>query len=80
MGTKSEREARNYDCPRLGEPVVFSYLFTQKTSGHGDPRGVHCAGARKCGVEQVGQDGDSEFDWGLCPLRPELVREGFLPP
>ena len=80
MRAKSEREARNYDCPRLGEAVVFSYLFGPETDGHRDPRGVHCAGARRCGVERTGQDGASELDWSICPLRPELVRQGFLPP
>lgn len=79
MRSKSEREVRNYSCPRLGKVVVFSYLFEQTEVGHGAPRGAHCAGARECGVERVGQGGPSTFDWSDCPLRPELVREGFLP-
>jgi hypothetical protein len=70
----------SYDCPRLGRVVVVSHLFEPADVGRGAPRGVHCAGARECGVERVGQDGRVEFDWSDCPLRPELVREGFLPP
>ena len=77
---RSEREIRNYSCPRLGKAVVVSYLFEPTAVGHGAPRGVHCAGARECGVERVGQGGKSEFDWSECPLRPDFVREGFLPP
>ncbi|MCK4916141.1 MAG: hypothetical protein KAS89_08215, partial [Candidatus Eisenbacteria sp.] len=79
LRAKSEREVRNYACPLLGKPVVVSYLFEQAGIGHGAPRGVHCAGARECGVERVSQGGGSEFDWAVCPLRPDLVREGFLP-
>jgi len=78
--SRSEREVRNYDCPRLGRPVVFSYLFEQTSFGHGGPRGVHCAGARECGVERVVADGAHEFDWSVCPLRADLVRDGFLAP
>lgn len=80
LRTQSEREARNYACPRLRETVVFSYLFEETATGHGAPRGVHCTGARECGVERASQAGRAEFDWSICPLRPELVREGFLPP
>lgn len=79
MKTSSEREARNYDCPRVGRPVVVSYLFEENDAGHGTPRGVQCGGALECGVERVGADGVHEFDWRECPLRPELIREGFLP-
>ncbi len=79
LRAKSEREARNYACPLLGKPVVVSYLFEQADLGHGAPRGVHCAGARECGVERLSQGGGSEFDWTICPLRPDLVRKGFLP-
>jgi hypothetical protein len=80
LRTTSEREVRNYACPRLGKTVVVSYLFEPRDVGRGDPRGVHCAGARDCGVERIGQDGATVFDWGVCTLRPDLVREGFLPP
>jgi hypothetical protein len=79
----SEREARNYDCPRLGRPVVVSYLYegdSQGDSGRDVPRGVHCSGALECGVERAEPGGGHQFDWGPCPLGPELVREGFLPP
>ena len=79
MRTTSEREVRNYDCPRLGKPVVFSYLFESKSVGHGAPRGVHCAGANECGVERLTGDGSHSYDWSVCPLYPDLVREGFLP-
>ena len=79
MKTSSEREARNYDCPLLGKPVIVSYLFKEGDVGHSSPRGVQCAGALECGVESVGADGVHVFDWRQCPLRPELVREGFLP-
>ena len=79
MTSGSEREVRNYGCPRLGKPVVVSYLFEQTSFGHGGPRGVHCAGARECGVERILADGAHEFDWSVCPLRPDLVRDGFLP-
>ena len=79
MKRSSEREARNYDCPLLGKPVVVSYLFGSEGGKHDSPRGVQCAGALECGVESVGADGVHEFDWSQCPLRPELVREGFLP-
>ena len=79
MRTSSEREARNYECPVLGKPVIVSYLFEDLGEVHGSPRGVHCAGALECGVESVGADGVHEFDWNTCPLRPELIREGFLP-
>ena len=79
MRTTSEREVRNYDCPRLGKPVVVSYLFENTSVGHGAPRGVHCAGAKECGVERPTGDGTHAYDWTLCPLHPDLVREGFLP-
>jgi hypothetical protein len=79
LRAKSEREVRTYTCPLLGKPVVVSYLFGQSDSSHGAPRGVHCAGARECGVEHIREGGGSEFDWTICPLRPDLVREGFLP-
>lgn len=79
MRAKSEREVRNYDCPRLGRPVVFSYLFKEGHEGETVPRGVHCARAVECGVERKGQGGHSEFDWTSCPLWPELVEKGFLP-
>jgi hypothetical protein len=75
----SEREARNYECPRLGKPVVVSYLFGEDGTGRCTPHGVHCGGALECGVERALPDGGHAFDWGECPLRPELVREGFLP-
>ena len=78
MRHTSEREVRNYDCPRLGRPVVVSYLFRQTEAGRGAPRGVHCGGALDCGVERVAVDGTHEFDWGVCPLFPDLVSEGFL--
>jgi hypothetical protein len=78
--TKSEREVRNYACPRLGRLVVVSYLFEERDVGRGDPRSVHCAGARECGVERIGQGGASVFDWTDCPLYPDLVRDGFLTP
>jgi hypothetical protein len=75
----SESEPRNYSCPRLGKVVVVSYLFEPKSVDRGAPRGVHCAGARECGVEQAGQGQERTYDWTPCPLYPELVREGFLP-
>jgi hypothetical protein len=75
----SDREARSYDCPRLGRPVVVSYLY-QDGDSCDVPRGVHCSGSLDCGVERVGPGGEHQFDWGPCPLRSELVREGFLPP
>jgi hypothetical protein len=80
MGHSSEREARSYDCPRLGRPVVVSYFYEGGGSEHEVPRGVHCTGSLDCGVERAASGGEHVFDWGPCPLRPELVREGFLPP
>ena len=79
MRTTSEREVQNYDCPRLGKPVVFSYLFEDASVGHGAPRGVHCAGALECGVERILGDETHGFNWRLCPLWPVLVDKGFLP-
>lgn len=79
MRATSEREVRNYDCPKLGKPVVFSYLFEDAPVGHGAPRGVHCAGAPECGVEQVLADGTHASNWRLCPLWPDLVVKGFIP-
>jgi hypothetical protein len=76
----SEREARNYDCPRLGKPVVVSYLYQGGDNGHDVPRGVHCSGSLECGVERTEPGGEHLFDWNPCPLRPEFVREGFLQP
>ena len=80
MRVSSEREPRNYSCARLGKVVVVSHLFEAENVDRGAPRGVHCAGARDCGVERMGQGGQSVYDWTICPLYPELVREGFLPP
>jgi hypothetical protein len=80
MRARSERGARVYDCPRLGRPVVVSYLQRECASGRVVPAGVHCAGARECGVEQVDQEGRGRFTWDLCPLWPEFVRDGYLPP
>ena len=79
MRVTSEREPRNYSCPRLGRVVVVSYLFVTKDIDRGAPRGVHCAGARECGVERMGQGTEAVYDWTICPLYPDLVREGFLP-
>lgn len=79
MRTESERGARTYDCPRLGRPVVVSYLYQGDGGAGASPRGVQCAGALECGVERVNDEGRPEYDWALCPLRPDLVREGFLP-
>ena len=75
--TESEREARNYNCPRFGRPVVFAYLFEGRAGTA--PRAVECSGAIECGVERTGADGAHEYDWSECPLRPELMRRGFLP-
>lgn len=76
----SEREVRTYNCPRLGKPVVVSYLFKDGSVGKRTPRGVQCSGALECGVERVASDGTHDFDWRGCPIRPELVSEGFLAP
>ena len=72
----SEREAQTYDCPRLGRPVVVSYLY--RTSHK--PAGVKCARVSECGVELRDTGSERRLDWTLCPLYPDLVREGFLPP
>jgi len=79
LRSTSEREARSYNCQRLGKPVVVSYLFGTGSDGRASPRGVQCAGALECGVERVAADGAHELDWRECPLRPDLVRQGFLP-
>jgi len=77
--SRSTREARTYDCPRLGKPVVVSYMYRPKEQGESEPSGIHCTGARECGVDEGDLEPGHVFDWTLCPLYPDLVREGFLP-
>jgi hypothetical protein len=60
--------------------VVVSYMYRQSKNRGDQPAGVHCAGARECGVDQGDDASGHVFDWTLCPLYSDFAREGFLPP